>query len=603
MGRTEVQFPYQDPAVDYDRRVEDLLSRLDQADKAGLVFHTMTTTSPPETPGPFGGQSAAELIRSKRITHFNVIGAAPTGRAFAEWHNAVQSVAAEHPLKIPVTLSSDPRHAFTDNPATSMLAGPFSQWPESLGLAAIGSVDRVRRFADIVRQEYVAVGLRVALHPQIDLATEPRWARAGMTFGEDAELTGKLVTAYLEGLRNRTLGGESVSAIVKHFPGGGPQRDGTDPHFVTGREQVYPAGMFDYHLKPFIAAINAGARQMMPYYGMPVGTEFEEVGFGFNRGILTGLLREELGFDGIICTDWGLLTDEMAMGKALPARAWGVEHLSTAERLAKAIEAGVDQFGGESCTEVLLELIRVGTVAEERIDDSARRLLREKFELGLFDRPEVSPDDAETIVGRAEFVAEGVQAQQDSLTLLTNKKSVLPLSPGIRVYCESLNHAAVLPFATVVDQPEEADVAVIRLRAPFEQLGSGLESLFHQGSLAFPTETVEHVRAIAAAVPTIAVVYTDRPPILTEISGAAAALLLDYGCSDTALAAVLFGESEPLGFLPFDLPRSMAAVESSRSDAPFDTANPLFRFGYGLRYCTPPAGNASHHPTTYGDQS
>ena len=111
----------------------------------------------------------------------------------ARWHNTLQELAASTRLGIPVTLSTDPRHSFTRQPRhLGMLAGPFSQWPEPLGLAAIGDEDLVERFGDIARQEYLAVGIRVALHPQIDLATEPRWARQVATFGEDAELTGTL---------------------------------------------------------------------------------------------------------------------------------------------------------------------------------------------------------------------------------------------------------------------------------------------------------------------------------------------------------------------------------------------------------------------------
>nr|BFE88708.1 hypothetical protein GCM10020093_113090 [Planobispora longispora] len=190
----------------------------------------------------------------------------------ALWHNRLQEMAAGTRLGIPVTVSTDPRHAFTDNPGTAMLAGAFSRWPEATGLAAIGDADLVRRYADVVRREYLAVGIRVALHPQIDLATEPRWSRISGTFGADAGLTSRLVTAYLEGMRGPGPGAEAVACMVKHFPGGGPQKDGEDPHFAYGKEQVYPGGNFDYHLEPFRAAVAAGATQIMPYYGVPVGT-------------------------------------------------------------------------------------------------------------------------------------------------------------------------------------------------------------------------------------------------------------------------------------------------------------------------------------------
>lgn len=582
----ETRFPYQDASLSVEQRVEDLLVRMELADKAGMLFHTMVGYGDPsEGNSAFGIPSAESMVRKRRMTHFNLLGAAPDGREFAAWHNALQRMALDTGLGIPITFSTDPRHAFSDNPLTSMMAGPFSQWPETLGFAALGSPDRLERFADIARQEYLAVGLRVALHPQIDLATEPRWSRISGTFGEDADLTSRLVVGYIRGLQGEALGTESVAAMVKHFPGGGPQLDGEDPHFAWGREQVYPGGAQEYHLQPFIAAIDAGATQMMPYYGMPVGTDWEEVGFGFNKGVLTDLLRDRLGFEGIVCTDWGLLTDVQIFGADMPARAWGIEHLSRPERMLKAIDAGVDQFGGELCTEVLIDLVREGRVAEDRIDASVRRLLREKFRMGLFDSPFVDEDHAEAIVGRADFVEEGLATQSDSLTLLTNTDRILPLQRGIRVYAEGVAPEALAAWATAVETPEEADVAILRVKAPYEERDrGGFSALFHSGSLEFPAEEHARLTGIAETVPTVLDVYLDRPAVLGGLEESARAVLVDYGARDEAVLAVLFGDRGPQGALPFDLPRSDAAVIASRSDVAFDTENPTFRFGHGLRY-------------------
>ncbi|GAB3608299.1 glycoside hydrolase family 3 N-terminal domain-containing protein [Humibacter ginsengiterrae] len=565
--------------------MEDLLSRMDAADKAGMLFHTMVSFGDPAVGNrTFGLPSAVAMVRNRRMNHFNLLGAAPGGREFAAWHNAVQRVAMESPLGIPITFSTDPRHAFSDNPLTSMMSGPFSQWPETLGFAAIGSPERLERFAEVARQEYLAVGLRVALHPQIDLATEPRWSRISGTFGEDADLTSRLVVGYIRGFQGERLGTESVATMVKHFPGGGPQKDGEDPHFEWGREQVYPGDARDYHLKPFIAAIDTGATQMMPYYGMPVGTDWEEVGFGFNKSVITDLLRDKLGFQGIVCTDWGLLTDATVMGTAMPARAWGVEQLSRPERMLKALDAGVDQFGGELCTDVLLDLVAEGSVTEERLDVSVRRLLREKFTLGLFDDPFVDEDRAEAVVGHADFVAEGLDAQSDSLTLLTNTNATLPLSRGAKVYAEGVDPAALAEYATVVESPEQADAAILRIKAPYEGGKGGFSDLFHSGSLEFPATELARLKRITTAVPTMIDIYLDRPAVLGGLETEAAALLADYGASDAAVLRVLFGDRSPQGALPFDLPRSMDAVLASRSDVAFDTENPTFRFGHGLRY-------------------
>ncbi|WP_433676574.1 glycoside hydrolase family 3 protein [Microbacterium gorillae] len=580
------RFPYQDASLPVAQRVEDLLSRMDAADKAGMFFHTMIAYGDPTESNPtFGIPSAVSMVRKRRMTHFNIIGAAGDGREFAAWHNDLQRTALESGLGIPITFSTDPRHAFSDNPLTSILAGPFSQWPETLGFAALASPQRLERFGDIARQEYLAVGLRVALHPQIDLATEPRWSRISGTFGESADLTSELAVAYIRGFQGETFGTESVAAMVKHFPGGGPQKDGEDPHFPWGREQVYPGGEQEYHLRPFIAAINAGATQMMPYYGMPVGTDWEEVGFGFNKDVLTDLLRDRLGFEGIVCTDWGLLTDAEVLGSQMPARAWGVEQLTRPERMVKALEAGVDQFGGELCTDVLLDLMGQGAVSEERLDVSIRRLLTEKFRLGLFDNPFVDEDRAAIVVGQSEWVEEGLAAQSDSLTLLTNTDELLPLSRGVKVYAEGVNAEVLADFATVVDSPDEADVAILRIKAPFEVRDrGGFSAMFHEGSLEFPAEEHARLTAIAETVPTVIDIYLDRPAVLGGLEESAGAVIANYGASDLAVLRVLFGDRSPLGSLPFDLPRSDAAVAASRSDVAFDTENPTFRFGHGLRY-------------------
>ncbi|MFF9573340.1 glycoside hydrolase family 3 protein [Streptomyces sp. NPDC014685] len=574
---TESRFPYQDPTLSIDQRVEDLLTRMPVEAKAGLMFHAMGSVAALDEPGLFGMPSMATLL-SRRINHFNILWA-KSAHELAEWHNAIQRVALEQPLGIPVTISSDPRHSFTDNPATALMAGPFSQWPEPLGFAAIGSPDLVKKWAETVRREYLAVGIRVALHPQIDLATEPRWARISATFGEDASLTSELAVAYVQGLQGDQVGPESVSAMAKHFPGGGPQLDGEDPHFAYGREQVYPGGNFDYHLEPFKAVIGAGVAQMMPYYGMPIGTEYEEVGFGFNKGIIGGLLRDTLGYDGIVCTDWGILSRTH----------WGVEDLSFEERMLKALDAGVDQFGGEVRPQALTDLVKAGKVTEERLDTSVRRLLREKFRLGLFDNPFVDTAAADIRVGTDEARAEGLAAQAAAHVLLANGSgpAQLPLAAQpLRLYAEGLSAAALGNRAHLVDTPEEADVAVLRLAAPFEQRGEEgtLEYFFHAGSLDFPEEEIERVRRICRTVPTVIDVYLDRPAVLTPLAEDAAALTANFGATEEAFVKVLFGEAEPQGRLPFDLPSSMEAVVASRSDVPFDTADPLFSFGHGLNY-------------------
>src|SRR4249919_298044 len=557
------------------------------AEKAGTLFQTMIVVGSgdlAERNSTFRVKSAEHMIHTQLLTHFNLVRTAEDAKVLAEWHNRLQRLASETRLGIPITLSTDPRHHFTENTGTAATAGAFSQWPETLGFAAIGSPDLAEHFAGIARQEYLAVGLRLALHPQIDLATEPRWSRISGGFGEDADLTGALVQAYIRGFQGAQLGSESVSTMTKHFPGGGPQKDGEDPHFAYGREQVYPGNNFEYHLKPFRAAIAAGAAQIMPYYGMPVDTQYEVIAFGYNKGIITGLLRGELGSDGIVCTDWGLVTDAIILGQPMPARAWGVEHVDELSRVEMILGAGCDQFGGEARPELVVQLVEQGRISEERIDLSVRRLLREKFILGLFDNPYVDPDHAAVTVGKAEFVAAGEDAQRRAYTLLANRDQILPLDGPCRLYVEGVSAEVASQYGEVVGDPADADVALLRLKAPYEPRPGGFEAMFHAGSLEFSAAERDHHAAVCSAVPTIVDVYLDRPAVLTDLARDAAAVLGSYGSSDEAFLDIVFGAAQPEGSLPFDLPRSMAAVKASRSDVPFDTADPIFRFGHGMRY-------------------
>jgi len=593
LNRNGVMDPYEDPRLPIAERVADLVARLPLEEKVGLMIQTIvSTTTDGEVDGPAlmpGRTTAREFIEGSHITHLN-IHQIPDPRAMARWVNGLQRVAAASGHGIPVTISTDPRHSFTENWGASFTAGHLSAWPEPLGLGAIADPGVVREFADIARREYTAVGIRSALHPTLDVATEPRWARQYSTFGQDADLVGRLGVAYVDGFEGARLTPASVACMAKHFPGGGPEKDGEDPHFPYGTDQVYPGGMFEYHLEPFRRVIERGVSAIMPSYGVPRGLVIdgeavEEVGFGFNRQIITGLLREKLGFDGVVCTDWGLVTESRMMGKVLPPRSWGVEHLTEIERFRKALDAGCDQFGGEDDPTLLIELVRSGAVPESRLDVSVARLLRVKFELGLFDDPFVDEDAAAEVVGSAEFRALGTRAQSRSTVILPggsgDAASVLPLRPGAAVHApdisnEALREAGLEPVA----EPADADVAVLRLAPPHEPRDHFmLESSFHAGSLAFDDEVVTGVAEVAAAAPTVVTVHLERPLLLAPLLPYAQAVVATFGASEGAILDALTGRVPAAGRLPFEIPRDTAAVLAGHSDVPGGTADPVFEGG------------------------
>lgn len=580
---------YEDPRQSIETRVEDLLRQMTLEEKAGLLFINGVVInsdgSIEEKPGAPGFAGVAvKQIDQQKMNHFN-LWQIPGVLAVAGWYNRLQRYAEQTRLGIPVTIASDPRNHFSRS-IFSMAAIDFSQWCETLGFGAIGDAELVKQFADIVRREYLAVGIRIALHPQIDLATEPRWPRIGGTFGEDAHLTARLGKAYIEGFQGEILGPHSVACMTKHFPGGGPQNEGLDPHFEFQKGQIYTGNNFDYHLIPFEAAFEAQTAAIMPYYGVPVDQTDENVAMSFNKMIITGLLRERYQYDGVICTDWGLITDNRNPDFTWPARAWGVEHLTEAERVLKAIEAGVDQFGGESCPEHVVELVEAGKLSEARVDESVRRLLRLKFQLGLFDNPFVDESQLPQIFGNPDSQTLSLASQQRAMTLLKNENGILPLQHLPRLFIKNMDAVIASQYAQVVDTPEQADVAIVRLETPWVpvETKNPFARSFHHGDLDFKDEAKAEIMSILESVPTIVVINLDRPAVIPEIAAAAKALFGEFGASDEAVLNVVFGKAQPEGRLPFELPSSMDAVRRQKPDVASDSENPLFAFGFGLRY-------------------
>ena len=584
---------YEDSRQPVDARIKDLLSQMTLEEKAGMMFingaRVNDDGSIEDKPakGMFAfAPNALKLMNEKKMNHFN-LWAIPSIDALAKWCNSMQRYAEDSTrLGIPITIASDPRNHFSST-IFSVGAKTFSQWCEPLGLGAIGDENITKQFADNSRQEYVAVGIREALHPQVDLATEPRWPRISGTFGEDATLTSKMATAYIEGFQGDTLGPTSVACMTKHFTGGGPQKEGLDPHFPFQKGQVYPGNNFNYHLIPFEAAFKAHTAAIMPYYGVPMGQTSEDVGFSFNKDIITGLLRDKYHYDGIVCTDWGLITDAHMGETVWPARAWGVENLSTEERVKKVIDAGVDQFGGENIPEVVVQLVKDGKISQSRIDSSVTRLLRQKFELGLFDDPFIDEAKATEIVGNANFVKAGEESQRRAMTLLKNDGKILPLTPNnLKIYVKNVDPKVAAQYGTVVDDPKKADIAILRLSTPFYPVNSPITMarMFHHGDLDFKGKQKDSILQLLNTVPTIVDIYLDRPAVIPEISAKAKGLLADFGASDAAVLDVIFGKYKPGGHLPIELPSSMEAVRNQKEDVPYDSKDPLYKFGYGLSY-------------------
>ncbi len=612
LNRNGVLDPYEDWRLSPEQRARDLVARMTLEEKAGAMMHgTARSVGGPMASAGMGGQydtaAIRALIDSVKVT--NLITRLNTDpKTLATQNNVLQAIAERTRLGIPVTISTDPRNHFQYLPGVSTQT-TFSQWPEALGFAAIDDTALTRAFGDIARQEYRAVGIHMALSPQADLATEPRWPRVAGTFGEDADVAGRQVRAYVIGFQHGANGVDStgVVTVVKHWVGYGAAKDGWDSHTYYGRFATFTGPNLEYHIRPFLGAFAAHVAGVMPTYSVLEhatwdGKPIEQVGAGFNRQLLTDMLRGRYGFRGVVVTDWAITWDcpdrckNGAPAGERPSFAdvgmpWGVEDLSMRARFVKAVRAGVDEFGGTERADMLVDAVHAGELSEAQLDSSVVRILAQKFAQGLFEHPFVSPDAAARLVGNPTFLAAGVDAQRRALVLLENKGNLLPLhsSRPLRVYLRGVSaDAATREGWTIVTDPKQADVAIVRLSAPFERLHPQyvFGQFFHEGSLAFKDgdPDYEAFKQASAAVPTIVTVYLERPAILTPLKDRASALIGNFGVSDAALLDVLTGRAKPEGKLPFELPSSMEAVQAQRSDAPHDSARPLYPFGFGKSY-------------------
>lgn len=456
--------PYEDWRLSAEQRADDLVARMSLADRAGLM---LIETLNAGCAGSLEGTRAVELVQTQRMSRFilrNVAsvradacdGSVRPGRSghvvtpaqLAGFANAVQALAEASPLGVPVQFKDNARNHREIDARFGITAGAgtFTEFPKEAGVAAAvlgtGSDAPVHALTQVMAAEWRAVGLRGMYGYMADLATEPRWYRVHETFTEDADLASRIMVGLVQGLQGGPLSPRSAVALtIKHFPGGGPQELGLDPHYSFGKRQVYPAGQFEQHLKPFRAAIDAGVSAVMPYYGVPVdvqvgGLRLEPMGFAFSKQVLTDLLRGQMGFRGYVNSDTGIIND----------RAWGLEDRPVRERVAAAINGGTDILSGFSSNRTITELVEAGLVSPQRVQEAARRLLIEQFRLGLFENPYVDAGAADATVGQPAHKALALQVHQQSLVLLRNEaladgRKRLPLAAGASLYTMGVDAA------------------------------------------------------------------------------------------------------------------------------------------------------------------
>lgn len=587
---------YEDWRRPIEERVEDLLSQMTLEEKVAQMMHPTFIPRPDGSPPPF----MEKWCRDLQIG-FVLVRDLPSARAAAECMNKLQEWCEQSRLGIPIVVSMDSIHGL------SYVNGGLV-YPHNLGLAAIGDLELVRALVEASRIEHLAVGVRMTLSPNADLATEPRWGRVYECPGEDPSFAAEFVRAYVEGYQHgSTLNTQSVICCVKHFPGAGPQMEGVDMAPIVSTLET-----LSLHLLPFEAAIEAGVGSVMPYYSIPLALD-TMAALG-SRKTLQDLLRQKLGFTGFINTDWG-----MQFGIRQAGMFWGQE-ISNEDALVIGIEdAEVDVVGGASPRDIndVVRLIEEGRIRVERINDAVRRILWAKFSLGIFENPYVDPDYAEQVVGNPEHQALSLEAARRSMTLLKNT-GILPIQnvdsilvagsragdvdsltggwtskqTGLTIV-ESIRALAggACRVSYVAEDVEEAkalaaesDVAIVVVGEP---------AYMHNPPWGASTlELTESQQNLLEAlhetgIPLVVVVLMARPYILTWCAENADAILITYlpGTQGAqAIAETLFGVVNPRGRLPVQLPRNMDQVRNQRSDLPSDILDPLYERGFGMSY-------------------
>ncbi|MFZ9661192.1 MAG: glycoside hydrolase family 3 N-terminal domain-containing protein [Chitinophagaceae bacterium] len=666
---------YEDWRLSADVRAKDLASQLTIEEIAGLMLYSAHQSVPARPGGYFAGtydgkpfqegvndpssltDQQKKFLKEDNLRHV-LLTTVPNAGIAAKWNNNIQEFCESVGKGIPANNSSDPRHGTIANAEFNAAAGGLiSMWPSSLGFAATFDPAEQLKFSQIMRDEYRAMGITTALSPQVDMATEPRWTRFDGTFGENSSLAAAMAEAYINGLQSSGSpsgessgwGSKSVNGMVKHWPGGGSGEAGRDGHFANGKYAVYPGNNFEEHLIPFtqgafkLSGKTKMASAVMPYYTISIDQDIKDhdpVANNYNKYMITDLLRNKYHYDGVICTDWGVTGEHRVLNSFVDGKPWGVEKLTLAQRHYKILMAGVDQYGGNNDMKPILEAYQIGiqehgeSFMRKRMEQSAYRLLRNIFNVGLFEDPYLNPEESSKIVGSPDKMKAGFDTQLKSVVMLKNKKA-LPLASKTKVYVPKryvpagrnflgmptpesndlpVKAELIKKYFDLVENPLDADVALVFIENPKGGNGYSEEDVKKGGNgyvpipLQFGEYTAIHARETSLAggdplesftnrsyigktaisrnstdlemvnktkslmqnKPVIVCINVSNPMIFSEFEKNTDAILVHFSVQDQALLEIISGKFEPNGLLPMQMPANMETVEKQFEDVAGD---------------------------------
>lgn len=675
---------YEDWRIPIEERIEDLVKRMDIEQIAGLMLYskhqaisTKDNLFAKMFQGTYDGRPIGEtdkkisdlsdqqkkFLREDHLRHV-LLTVVDDAKTAAIWNNNIQAFVESIDLGIPVNSSSDPRHAPMANTEFNAGAGgEISLWPETLGLAATFDPEVVRDFGNIASKEYRALGITTALSPQVDIASEPRWMRFSGTFGEDAILARDMAEAYCDGFQTTeetsSWGKESVNAMVKHWPGGGSGEGGRDAHYGFGKYAVYPTKNLNEHLVPFTEGafkLKNGTKKVaavMPYYTISYDQDHvynENVGNSYSKFIIQNLLRDKYEYNGVVCTDWMITHDCFAIDSFFSGKCWGVETMDEALRHYKILMAGVDQFGGNNEMQPILDAYQIGmkehgeVFMRERFEISAKRLLRNMFQTGLFENSYVDSIKSQELVGNPEFMQAGYEAQLKSIVMLKNKENTLPIKERLTVYIPKrrlkesvdwfgnripaheifpVDKTIIEKYYNITDKPEEADFGIVFIESP-NSSGYSKEDGYVPITLQYRQYTAKNGKPVSIAhdegenrsylgksntpsneydldivletkqalknKPVIVSINMKNPTVLEEFESIVDAILINFNVQTQAVLDIISGKYNPSGLLPFQIPANMETVELQWEDASHDmecyrdSEGQTYDFAYGMSF-------------------
>jgi beta-glucosidase len=612
------------PLPDHEPQISRLLAQMTLQEKIGQMTQFDISMI---TEGKDQGIKIDPAKLQKAIVQYgvgsviNVFDEALTPQHWQQFINAIEAASSKSRLKIPVLYGIDSIHGANYIQNTTL-------FPQPLGMAATWNPQLALRAAQITADETRAVGIPWTFSPVLDIGRQPLWPRLWETYGEDSHVASVMGVAMVRGYEGDDVADDHhVASSLKHYIGYSGPTSGRDRTPALIPENT----LRQFYLPSFRASVEAGARTVMVN-----SSEVNGVPGHTNHYLLTDVLKGELKFDGLVVSDWEDIKKLV-----------NIHHVAATEKEAtrQAILAGIDMSmvpRDYSFPDLLTELVKEGAVPMDRIDDAVRRVLRVKYQLGLFTKS-TAEANALTRIGTTQNLEVSLQAARESITLLQNKNSLLPLKPGARLLLTGPTADTMVSMNNGWSYTWQGDKSD-RFAANFPTLRKALEKRAGAQNVKFVpgvtfdkeiniqeaassasstdavvlalgeasyTETPGNIAdltisepqiklakaMIATGKPVIVVLLEGRPRIINAFADEASAILMAYNPGNMggqALSEILFGDVNPSGRLPLTYPRNPNALmtydhkafEDEDQGFGLTAFKPQFEFGAGLSYTT-----------------